>query len=382
MHKRRWLITPKHLQGKAITFRDRTLDALSLALREKLEIHLSSQSAPMTRAEVIALAVNDPLIVAMAEVYAPTAAPSSAITQLLEAEEIPFLADLRLRESGLKKRREWEHTWELQRAEDAGKSGLDIPVPPKYTKGDYSRASYWDLRGPLDAPKERFISYPHCASRESPSPLYGHAGWNHEQRARALATLYWSRKTEEGWLVPKPDDPPNTPDLTPMLAGLLELLPWLHQWHSAPSDDYGGDSPGSYFSAFLEGECQELGLTHDDLRAWRPPAKTRGRAKAPKTPKPPKPKTDKPKRTPKPKADDTPTDASTPAKPPRKPRRPKAKPTAPEPEPTPPATAEPAFTLTPPPSSEDTWKTTKKKSKKSSTNPTPSLRRRKLSDPA
>jgi hypothetical protein len=136
-----------------------------------------------------------------------------------------------------------------------------------------------------------------------------------------------------------------------MLAGLLELLPWLHQWHSAPSDDYGGDSPASYFSAFLEGQCQELGLTHDDLRAWRPPAKARGRAKTSSAPKTPKPKADKPKRTKKTPAPPEPT-------------------TEPEP-----------FALAPPDApSDDGWKSTKKKSKKSPAKPPTS--RRKPSEPA
>ena len=61
-----------------------------------------------------------------------------------------------------------------------------------------------------------------------------------------------------------------------MLAGLLELLPWLHQWHAEPDDEYGGQSPAKYFQDFLDAQCTELGLTHEALRAWKPPEKTRG----------------------------------------------------------------------------------------------------------
>jgi hypothetical protein len=63
-----------------------------------------------------------------------------------------------------------------------------------------------------------------------------------------------------------------------MLAGILELLPWVKQWHTEPSDEYGGETPGAYLEGFLDGECAALGLTRDDLRNWRPPQKTRPRA--------------------------------------------------------------------------------------------------------
>ena len=42
---------------------------------------------------------------------------------------------------------------------------------------------------------------------------------------------------------------------------------------------------GNYFEGFLDGECATLGLTRDDLRAWRPPERKRGQ-RAPKPPAP------------------------------------------------------------------------------------------------
>lgn len=374
LYKRRWLITPKHLAGRTLTFQDRARDALRQALKERVEALVSAELNAVSLRELTASFNTHPETVALASELDHASDPSSALQTVLDEESVPFLAPLRFTATGERKHAEWQHTWELQRAEDAGRLQSDIPVPPKYARVDFASDHHWELRGPLDVPKERFISYPHCESKESPSPLFGWAGWNHEQRARALATLYWARKTEEGWLVPKPEDPPNTPDLTPMLAGLLELLPWLHQWHAVPSDDYGGDSPASYFSAFLEGQCQELGLTHDDLRAWRPP-KTRGRSSTSKAPKPPKAKASKRTTKPQPEATDSDAtaDASAAGEPPRKPKRTKAKAAAPTPEPTP--DPEPAFTLSLAPPDDDGWKSTKKKSKKS-----PS--RRKPSEPA
>jgi hypothetical protein len=68
-----------------------------------------------------------------------------------------------------------------------------------------------------------------------------------------------------------------------MLAGLLELLPWLHQWHSDPDPTFGR-SAAEEFEDFLDAECREHGFTRDDLRAWRPPEK-KGKKPAKRTAK-------------------------------------------------------------------------------------------------
>ena len=41
------------------------------------------------------------------------------VAELVEAESVPFLPELRYKTSGLRKREIWEHTWDLQRREDA-----------------------------------------------------------------------------------------------------------------------------------------------------------------------------------------------------------------------------------------------------------------------
>ncbi|MFC5169478.1 DUF7008 domain-containing protein [Streptomyces mutomycini] len=55
------------------------------------------------------------------------------------------------------------------------------------------------------------------------------------------------------------------------MAGLLELQPWLKQWHDQPDPLF---TPAPAPAKFFEGERQmEQGkhrLTDDDLRAWRP----------------------------------------------------------------------------------------------------------------
>jgi hypothetical protein len=165
---------------------------------------------------------------------------------------------------------QWCHCWKTQREEDAGLAVAAEP-PDKYSSGDFSSSTFYRLRGPLDVPKERFISYPGCESDNDGEPVYGWAGWDHLQRAKALASLYLNRKGAEGWTADR---------LAPMLAGLLELIPWVKQWHNEPSEEFGGLRMGDYYEQFLDGECRLHALTRDDLRAWRPAKKARGKANA------------------------------------------------------------------------------------------------------
>ena len=97
---------------------------------------------------------------------------------------------------------------------------LDIPVPPNYTSADFVRNSYWRLRGKLDMPKERFISYPGQPDSDD-SLLLGWAGWDHREQAHALVALIEERSSADGWAA----------RLTPLLAGLAEVMPWVRQWH-------------------------------------------------------------------------------------------------------------------------------------------------------
>ena len=189
------------------------------------------------------------------------------LKRLMAAESVPHLASLRYSEDGLACYAEWLATWAAQRAEDQGRVA-DAKPAPKYEQSHFLAPEFWRLRGKLDVPKERFISYPHCESDQDGEPVYGWAGWDHLQRAQALASLYLKRKDGEGWTAAR---------LTPMLAGLLELIPWVKQWHNEPSTEFDGLRMGDYFEKFLDGECRQHGLTHDDLRAWRPPKKSRGK---------------------------------------------------------------------------------------------------------
>ena len=137
----------------------------------------------------------------------PDVPVGASLEKLLAKEGVPYLAAYRYKESGLRKRAAWEHTWDLQRREDAGTynpapkdRGGDgpIPVPPKYTSADFTRTEYWSHRGKLDVPKERFILYPDAGRETDPTPVLGWAGWDHAEQALALATLIQARESE-GW---------------------------------------------------------------------------------------------------------------------------------------------------------------------------------------
>jgi Domain of unknown function (DUF7008) len=117
----------------------------------------------------------------------------------------------------------------------------EIPPPPKYRAADFLTNGYWRLRGALDVAKERFVSYPHCSRENDQSLVVGWAGWDHLQQAQALAGYYTEMVEQEGWQAER---------LKPLLAGLVELLPWLKQWHN-DIDPTFNQRMGDCFGTFL-----------------------------------------------------------------------------------------------------------------------------------
>jgi hypothetical protein len=229
------------------------------------------------------------------------------VTELVTPECVPLLPILRYKPSGLIKRSTWERTWDLQRQEDeysrqlAVVSGLlenaddpaekarlkaelerltaesqkltaSIAVPTKYDSKDFVTSDFWRLRGKLDVPKERWISLPHCDGPDGTLMLCW-AGYNHLQQARAISAYYVQVQTEFGGTA--------DPRLIPLLACLIELLPWLKQWHSNLDAEFGV-SMADYFEGFVNEEARQLGKTLQEVRDWTPPAKTaaRGRRRA------------------------------------------------------------------------------------------------------
>lgn len=140
----------------------------------------------------------------------------------------------------------------------------DIPVPPKYRSSDFlstGGARYWNLRGKLDVPKERWVSFPHCEGEDG-SGVIAWAGYDHLQLAQAVAERFENARQHEGRT------------LVPLLASLGQLIPWLKQWHNE-MDPAFGMRLGDYFESHLKTEAKALNMTVEEAMAWKPPAKAK-----------------------------------------------------------------------------------------------------------
>ncbi|CAN7211868.1 BREX-2 system adenine-specific DNA-methyltransferase PglX [Massilia sp. LjRoot122] len=322
--KRRWNTPDWHEQEQA-ALRDWLLARLEAPALWPADAGEPPQLGSTSRlAELVS---RDPEFMQVAALYAGHADFDlpALVAELVAEEAVPALPVQRYTDTGLRKRAQWQDTWALQRREDAIDAEIDlleavrrqalmrivreqadaaepdanalawvseeldkefaplrkarkaqevgaIPVPPKYQNKDFLKADFWRLRGGLDVPKERWISFPGCQRGADGSLVIAWAGWNHLQQATAIAGYYLDMKDTDGW------EPAR---LQPLLAGLLELLPWLEQWHNEVDPAYG-ERMGDYYRAFVSDEARALGFTLDDLRAWKPAiiAAKRGRRKA------------------------------------------------------------------------------------------------------
>jgi hypothetical protein len=253
-------------------------------------------------------AAKDDQFMEVASVYRddPAFDVQRLVDELVQSEHVPLLPILRYKPSGLRNRAEWEKTWELQRLEDGLSDQLSvvscqleeateegererlkaeyeklnteycqlktsIPVPPKYKSSDFissGGARYWSLRGKLDVPKERWVSFPHCEGPDG-TLMIAWAGYNHLQLARAISAYYVDVQERLGGR----DDP----RLIPLLASIIELLPWLKQWHHDIDPEYN-QRMDEVYEGFVVEEAKGLNLTIEEIKAWEPPKKA-GRKK-------------------------------------------------------------------------------------------------------
>lgn len=276
-YKRRWSTEPWE-KREAAALRTWLLDA---AEREELWFEERGEYTAPRTLTVFQLADalrHDEDFQAVAALYAADhlgksdASLATVLAAVIEPEHVPYLAALRYKEPGLRKRAQWEEVWKQQREEDRTGERQDIKVPPKYTSADFLKHSYWSNRGKLDVPKERFISYPGASSDGDPSLLLGWAGWNHRDQAEALVNLINDRSSVDGWSH-------EDPRFIPLLAGLREIMPWVHQWYDEYDPEWG-DNPAQEFQAAFNHACTERSLSDSDLRDWRPEKKRRGRTAA------------------------------------------------------------------------------------------------------
>jgi type I restriction-modification system DNA methylase subunit len=246
-------------------------------------------------------ASHDPLFMEAAEVFVGAAGfdVTALVGQLVEKASVPFLPVLRYKATGLRKHEEWKEVWELQRKEDAidDRTSLPsddrnhltteqaadlkrrevggIPVPPKYASADFASSIYWSLRGKLDVPKERFVSFPFVTGADGQT-MIAWAGLDHLQLAKAIGDFYGLVQTDIGGS----DDP----RLVALLAAIHELIPWIRQWHAGNDPVYGGE-PADFFEDFLRTEAAGRGMTVAEVLNWQPPARTRAKSMAKKAAK-------------------------------------------------------------------------------------------------
>lgn len=260
--KRRWATTDWATQRK---------EALQQAVLDRLEDPTlwHDPQGPTTRsvAELADLLRSDPVLKGLSRSLAGAAEPDlgAVMGGLIPDEAVPFLASYRYKPAGIEKYRAWQEVWALQRREDAGEK-VTIPVSPKYGQGDFAKATYWKARGKLDVPKERFIAYPGVAREGDPTPVLGWAGWSHRDQALALAREIPVQQALGA------DDAA----LVPLVAGLVELEPWLAQWYSEIEPQFGA-SPASVITGVVDQYLARMEKTRDQVTAWTPPAATRGR---------------------------------------------------------------------------------------------------------
>ena len=312
-YKRRWQVEPWDVQVKR---------ALRSWLLDRLESYfdfdgrMNAAGEPTAKIEVGLISVSkladvarqDDEFLEAGEVYRNDNAfdIDRLVEELVRGEHVPLLPQLRYKPSGLRNRREWEQTWELQRLEDKLRAGepvqlekynltstqrdqlirwqaeipaeqkadertlhqiLSIPVPPKYKSSDFistGKVRYWALRGKLDVPKERWVGFPHCEASDG-SLMIAWAGYNHLQLTQAISGYYVEVQERLGGR----DDP----RLQPLLAGVMELLPWLEQWHHDVDPEFD-QRMDEVYRAFVDEEARALGMTWDEIKAWQPPKKT------------------------------------------------------------------------------------------------------------
>ncbi|GAA4282746.1 BREX-2 system adenine-specific DNA-methyltransferase PglX [Brevibacterium daeguense] len=261
--KRRWAVVPWERQLD---------DVLKDGILDRLEVDelFTDSMGPATRSvvQLVELIRNDEVFLELVRALTSSTEPNIAavLTSLCLGEAVPYLAAHRYKASGLEKFREWQLVWDLQRRQDKQERVKSVPVPPRYDSADFASPEYWRARGKLDVPKERFILYPGVGREGDTSPVLGWAGWNHRDRAIALVREILNQQALGA----------TDSVLVPMVAGLVELEPWLHQWHTDLEPKFGSSAAQTVTSQ-IDQFLTQLQLTRDDVNAWRPPAPTRGR---------------------------------------------------------------------------------------------------------
>jgi hypothetical protein len=109
------------------------------------------------------------------------------------------------------------------------------------------------------------VSFPGCEGEDA-TLVIAWAGYHHLQLARAISAYYVDVEERLG-----------TRDdlrLVPLSACLIEILPWLKQWHNEVDPEFGMRM-GDYFEGFVQEEARKVGRTVEEIGKWVPAEKQR-----------------------------------------------------------------------------------------------------------
>ena len=195
--------------------------------------------------------------------------------ELVEAEAVPVPARAAATSRRACASAAWEETWELQRQEDAIDARTELPRRSEHLaetgraskrersatsrcrrstqSADFQKARYWRLRGKLDVPKERFVSYPALRARRRPDAWsIGWAGWDHLAAGPGPRRLLPGDEGAGGLAAPSGS--------CRCWLACSSCVPWLKQWHNELDPELGVRM-GDYFEDFVDEEARALGLT-------------------------------------------------------------------------------------------------------------------------
>ncbi|MBK9649106.1 MAG: hypothetical protein IPO67_28835 [Deltaproteobacteria bacterium] len=184
------------------------------------------------------------------------------VAEVVHSDAVPNHPFHIFKDTGLKKWAAWEETWADQRREDAGEA-VTPKVPPHYSPGDFLKPEVFRLRGKLNVPKERFITFTEVPG-DGPT-LYGWAGWTPTARLKALLAL--DERLEDA------GHPLN--DRVGLLDAAWRLLPDVAREDAAAA---------ARLKAELSALVGAQGLAPELLAAWQanhpPPGTGRGKKRA------------------------------------------------------------------------------------------------------
>lgn len=172
------------------TYAEKTRTALNAWLTERVETAARDRSSCFALEHLVATLQDDPRVLAACEVLTDRRDfhLSQLVAEVLQGNAVPNHPFHIYKPGGLLKRQVWERCWDDQRRADAG-DNVTPNVPPNYAGSDYLRSEYWQLRGKLDVPKERFIALTEVPGRAGFETLYGWAGWPPIQRLKAILAI-------------------------------------------------------------------------------------------------------------------------------------------------------------------------------------------------